>query len=136
MIIYIDENMAPQLAEGLNLLQIPENVKLKEEVEVRSIKKEFGMGAQDEDWLPKIGEEGSCVITRDLNIQRTRHQRELYMKYGVGIFFLAAGKKGLSYWESVKLLIKTWEQIVKYSTRKQRPFAFRLKSNGKLEELT
>ncbi len=70
MIIYIDENMSPYLAKGFNILQIPENKKLLEAVEVRSIKEDFGMGAQDEEWIPVAGERSSCVITQDCNINR------------------------------------------------------------------
>lgn len=58
MIIYIDENMPAVLAEGFNLLQAPENLryKLKDPVEVKSIKNEFGAGAKDEDWIPLAGQ--------------------------------------------------------------------------------
>lgn len=70
MIIYIDENLAPVLAEGFNILQRPENLRLKiqDPIEVRSIKKVFGAGALDEDWIPVAGQEGACVITQDYNI--------------------------------------------------------------------
>jgi len=45
MKFYIDENMPPQLAEGLAILEKPNN----DEVEVYSIQKEYGRGIQDED---------------------------------------------------------------------------------------
>lgn len=37
MIIYIDENMPPVLAEGLNILQKPLNAKLREVIDERSL---------------------------------------------------------------------------------------------------
>lgn len=83
MIIYVDENMSPYLAKGLDLLQQPLNVKLREAIEVKSIRATFGQGAKDEDWIPIAGKEGACVITQDYNIRRTRHQRELCEDYGL-----------------------------------------------------
>jgi hypothetical protein len=75
MIIYIDENMPPTLAEGLNILQEPENIRSGILVEVKSIKTVFGKGIKDEDWIPLAGKQEACIITQDYNIQRTRHQK-------------------------------------------------------------
>ncbi len=136
MIIYIDENMPPQLADGLDLLQAPENIKIKNQIQVRSIQQTFGIGALDEDWIPKVGEEDACVITQDININRSRHQRELYLKHGVGIFFLRApSKSGFKYWDFVKLIIKKWDEITRKATKTKRPFAFRITSQGRIEEM-
>jgi len=94
MTFYFDENIAPRIARALAILTKPENV------EILSIIDEFGRGAPDEEWVPKVGENQGIVITQDLNIQRTRHQRELYKKHGVGVvFFKAPKKKGYSYWK-------------------------------------
>ena len=42
MIIYVDENLAPVLSKGFNLLQKPLNFGLKDPIEVKSIKEVFG----------------------------------------------------------------------------------------------
>lgn len=136
MIIFIDENMSPLLAEGLHILQRPLNLKSRENIEVRSLKDEFGQGAKDEDWIPKLGKMKACVITQDYNIRRTRHQRELCEEYGLGMFFVRPpSKSGLSYWETVKLLIKHWENLTDIAVRQERPFTFRITSRGKMEEI-
>ena len=83
MIIYIDENMSPYLAKGFNILQTPLNLKLKENIDVRSVKQDFGQGANDEDWIPEAGSKGSCIITQDYNIKRIKHQRVLCEKYHI-----------------------------------------------------
>jgi len=49
MIIYIDENLPPQLADGLNKLQEPLNRRNKTEFEIKSIKSVFGEGVKDEE---------------------------------------------------------------------------------------
>lgn len=128
-IIYIDENFAPQLAKSLNLIQEHLNLKEKNRYKVISIQDRFGRGVQDEDWIPIAGKEGAIVITQDLRIQTTRHQRDLYIKYGLGVFFIKApSKKGFSFWEMTMQLIKRWPEIKKLSSKTKRPFAFRCTS--------
>ena len=135
MIIYIDENMPKSLAEGLNILQAPLNLKLGINVEVRSIKTAFGGGIKDEDWIPLAGKENACVITQDFNIQRIRHQKVLYEENKLGMFFLRppSKKKGLSYWEMVELCIERWLQILEIAHRENRPFSFRCSSRKPFE---
>jgi len=138
MIIYIDDNMAPILAQGFNILQQHEGLKhgLKEKIEVRSLKKEFGEGVDDEVWIPKVGTK-ACVITQDYNIQRIRHQRELCIQYGLGMFyFRPPSKKGFTYWEMLKMLVKHWPEIIKVVSKKKRPFSYKVTSaSSRLEEL-
>lgn len=132
--IYIDENFAQQLAEGINVFQQHLNLKEKHQFEVLSIKQVFGSGAKDEDWITTIGKEKAIIITQDLRIQTTRHQYELYKKFGLGVFFFKPPSGGYSFWNMVEQVIKRWSEIKKKS-KKQRPFAFRYKSRGKIEEL-
>lgn len=135
MKIYIDENMPPQLAESLNILQKALNSKNNTNIEVLSIMKEFGRGAKDEDWIPKAGKEKAVVITQDYRIQTTRHQRDLFQKHGLGMFFISAPKKGLSFWEMTKLLINRWEEILKIIRKNKTPFAYRCTKKKPFESI-
>lgn len=129
--IYIDENMAPQLANAIDLIQSHLNLDEKKQIKVLSIKEVFGEGVQDEDWIPKIGKEGGVVITYDRRIQQSRHQRELYVRYGVGIIFFKSPKEGLSFWGMFKKLVDQWEEIKTIARNNKPPFAFRQPGNGK-----
>lgn len=115
--------MSPHLIEGLNFFQKPLNTKQKEPIFFRSIKATFGSGTQDEDWIPKVGDESACVLTLDQNIHRIKHQWELCRKHGLGVFFIKMpSKKGYKYTELVQLLIKRWPEIVETSLSTNRPF--------------
>jgi hypothetical protein len=87
MKIYFDENTNLHLVRGLQHLQEGMSKKEDESFEVVFLPDIFGKGAQDEDWIPVLGAEGSVIITHDLNIHRTRSQRELYKEHGLGAFF-------------------------------------------------
>ncbi|MEQ1745481.1 MAG: hypothetical protein ABMA02_08650 [Saprospiraceae bacterium] len=128
MKIYFDENTFPQLAHGLRLLQEPLNTRDSEPVEVVYLPDEFGKGAKDEDWIPQLGATGAVIITHDLNIHRTRSQRELYEAHGLGAFFFTppSQKSGFGYWDFVQQVIKKWDEIKRLSSSKaKRPFAYR-----------
>jgi hypothetical protein len=137
MIIYIDENMPPNLAVGLNTLQIPLNYKMGVNIEVKSIRTIFGAGTKDEDWIPIAGKEDACIITQDFNIQRLRHQKVLYEENKLGMFFLRppSKKKGLSYWEMVELCVDRWMQILDIAHNEDRPFSYRCSSKRPFEKL-
>ena len=136
MIALIDENFPRQLANGLNKIQEPLNLKEKIRFEVLSIPEVFGSGAKDEEWIPKAGEMGSIILTQDLRIQSTRHQRDLYQQHNLGIFFFKPpSKNGYSYWEMVKQIIKHWDTIKDLTRKTKLPFAFRCTSRTKFEIL-
>jgi hypothetical protein len=126
MKIYLDENLPPALASGLNELEKAN----RQGIEVLSIKDAFGQGIADEDWIPKVGQEGGVVITADHRIQRIRSQRELYQIHKVGIFFFQVPKGGLRYWEIVKVLVDKWPKITEKALGSNRPFAFRFTRRG------
>jgi hypothetical protein len=129
MIIYIDENLPSQLAEGLNKLQEPPNRRNNTNYEIKSIKTVFGLGVKDEEWIPKAGEEKAVAITRDFKIQTTRHQKELCEDYGLGIFFFKSD--GIKYWDIVKNLINKWEDLLKTIETSKAPYAYRFSVRSK-----
>ena len=134
--IFIDENLPPQLAKGLHELQQPQNKRDELEFQVLSIKVAFGQGEQDEDWIPKVGQEKGIVITQDFRIQTQRHQKELYLENGIGIlFFNPPSHGGFAYWEMVKQLVNRWEEIKQIIRKNKPPFAFRCSSKTKFEQI-
>jgi hypothetical protein len=133
MKFFIDENMPVQLAEGLAILEKPNN----DGIEVFSIQKEYGRGIQDEDWIPQVGQINGIVITQDYNIQRTQNQFELLKQYKIGIFYLRPpGKTGYKYWEMVEKIIGNWRNIKEMARVTKSPFAFRIMPKGKIEKIS
>lgn len=134
--IFIDENLPPQIARGLNILQQPQNAKDGISLEVLSIKDHFGEGAKDEEWIPMVGKMNAIVITQDYRIQSIKHQRELYKQHGVGIlFFSPPSKTGFAYWEMVKQVINRWEKIKAIIKKEKPPFAFRCSARTEFENI-
>jgi len=136
MIVYLDENLPVQLARGFDILQKPENIKLNQNIEVKSIVDSFGRGCLDEDWIPQAGETESCIITQDYNIRRIKHQKELCDKHNLGMIYLRPpSKTGFSYWKMIGVLHKNWPEICKIILSQKRPFAYEISARGKLKRL-
>ena len=134
MKVYVDENIAPQIAPGLNELQKPLNCKEKCSCEIMSIIERFDSGAKDEEWIPVAGKEGAIVITQDLRINSNTQQRSLYQESGLGMFFFKPpSKTGYLYWDLVKQVINNWEDIKHLSIKTKRPFAYRCSSRKTFE---
>src|SRR5690606_34066594 len=124
MIIYLDENMPRHLAEEFHILKFTEGLKTKQLIEVKYIPDDFGYGAKDVDWIPEAGNEKACVITQDININRKKHELELYRKHKLGMFFLKgpSKKQGLSIWQMVEAMAKNWPDISEKVYNEKRPF--------------
>lgn len=136
MIIYIDENLPPVLAKGLDILQSPLNAKAREPINVRSLTDDFGKGSKDEEWIPQAGKREACIITQDYNIQRKKIQKALYEEYKLGMFFFRPpSRSGFNYWEMVKLIIKHWEKITHIALTEKRHFSYSASSKGSLEKI-
>ena len=137
MIIFTDENIPPHLALGFQQIQGPESLKTGIPVEVKHIPEVFGRGCKDEDWIPELGKLNACVITRDIHLNRRKHEVELLKNHMLGVFFLKSQTKktGLSVWQMVEMLAKTWPDLVGIAVHEKRPFGYEVHLNGKLKKL-
>ena len=129
--IYLDENLSEYVADALNFL----NKGYFKDIQVFSTKVKFGKGAKDEVIIPAIGNSNGVMITKDLNIHRTRLQYQLCEQYKIGIFFLKMPKGLDKHWEIVKLLINSWEEIFEKITKEKKPFGYEIPLRGKMRKL-
>lgn len=129
--IYLDENLSEHVADALNSL----STGYFKDVKVSSTIPVFGRGAKDEDIIPEIGKEKGILITRDLNIYRVQIQNQLCKDHAIGVFFIKLPKGQDKHWELVKLLLNNWEEILLTAARAKAPFAYRIKTKGKMEKL-
>ncbi len=129
--IFLDENLSEYVADALNAL----NKGYFNDVLVHSTKVKFGKGKPDEEIIPSIGSQNGILITKDLNIHKTRLQYQLCEQYKIGVFFLKM-QKGLDrHWEIVKLLINSWEEILEKLSKEKRPFGYEVPVRGRMKKL-
>ncbi|WP_373496677.1 hypothetical protein [Aquiflexum sp.] len=138
MIIFTDENIPPHLAKGFDILQKPESLKSGNSIEVKHWPEYSAYSEKDEDWIPKVSALNACMLTQDINISRRKHELELFKKSKLGIFFLRGKNKksGLSIWEMVEILAKTWPEITRIALTEKKPFGYEIKANGKFKKVS
>lgn len=129
--IYLDENLSEYVADALNSL----NKGYFRDINVYSTKTRFGKGIPDETIIPAIGKSKAILITKDININRTRSQYHLCEKYKLGVFFLKPVKGMDRHWEIVKMLVNNWEEIVNIINTEKLPFGYELPTRGKIRKL-
>jgi hypothetical protein len=129
--IYIDENLSEYVADALNSL----NKGYFKDVIVYSTKIKFGKGQKDEIIIPSIGNSNGILITKDLNIHKTRLQYQLCKEYEIGIFFIKMQKGMDKHWEIVKLLINSWEEILDKIGKDKRPFGYEVPVRGRMKKI-
>ncbi len=119
--VLIDENLSRFLADGLEQLQYP----LGNSVKIVSMEAKYGRGAKDVEWIENLGKEKGVFITKDIRITTRRHELEALKRSGLGAFFLVVPKH-YRYWQTVKLIVQRWEEIVAIIDGDKRPFAYEI----------
>ena len=131
MEVFLDENLSEYVADALNSL----NKGYFNDVIVHSTKIKFGKGQPDKVIIPSIGNQNGILITKDLNIHKTRLQYQLCEQFKIGVFFLKLQKGLDKHWEIVKLLINSWEEILEKMTKEKRPFGYEIPLRGRMKKL-
>src|SRR3990170_3681756 len=67
-------------------------------------------GTPDLDWMPIVADMGLVVISRDKRIRTKPAELAAFRAAELRVFWLA-GKKDLSNWESIKLVIRHWDRM-------------------------
>ncbi|WP_276504425.1 hypothetical protein [Terrimonas pollutisoli] len=129
--VFIDENLSEYVADALNSL----NKGYFKNVLVYSTKIKFGKGQPDEIIIPSIGRSNGIMITKDLNIYKTRLQYQLCEQYKIGVFFIKMQRGMDKHWEIVKLLINSWEEILDKVAKEKRPFGYEIPIRGRMKKI-
>lgn len=134
MRLYFDENFSPCLIRGMREFQ---NGRLREGFDVLSVREEFGKGAKDEEWIPKVAQAHGIAITQDVNIYRIQAQKDLWSYHKLGLIIFRPSKKNpWNYWKVIQLTVKHWEELKEFCRRGERPFGYVLEYPGpKFREL-
>lgn len=102
----LDNNLSPRLAEALRALAAPDGD------EVYHLKERFPRNAKDVEWIGKLGAEGDwIVISGDLRIWKTKHEREALRKAKITTFFLGKSWRNWKFWDMAWRLVRWWPFI-------------------------
>lgn len=124
MKLFVDNNLPPRLARGLNAL-------FEGEHKAICHKDKFGDTHRlDEEWISVLGAEGDWVVlSGDLNIARRRPQRELFFRSRLVGFFPRAAVMELPLPKKAARVLSVWDRMANLA-RDVRPGVFELQQRG------
>lgn len=124
-----DHNLSPNLARALNHLVDDEVTCLRD----------CGWQADtDEEWIPKLAEEGGWIIlTCDLDIIRNPFRQVVFRKAGLTAFFLiGAWSGGMHGTEIAQRLLKVWPEIAKRAATSAAGTCFKVPLKGVIQRFS
>lgn len=84
----------------------------------------FGTGTLDVDWLPKVGEKGWILVTKDKNIRRREVEQRALHESRVRTFVITAA--GLRGEEQAQLVIAALPEMLRILRRRSSHFIARI----------
>lgn len=124
MKVFVDNNLPPDLARGLNAL-------FRSDHEVVCHRDKFGRThIADEEWITALGAEGGwVVVSGDLNIARKRPARELFLRSQLVGFFPRASVMELPLAKKASRILYVWDRMERIA-QDVRPGMFELQQRG------
>ena len=126
MKFFFDANVSHRLAAAMGLLD--------EEISVIHQRDQFPQKTPDEELLKYVGQNELIFVTRDQKIIKRRAEFLALKRYDVGAFFLIG--KNLDKWQQIKQLIWAWQEMKRLAEITRRPYAFQVRSKGKVKVLS
>ena len=128
MRIFLDNNLAFRHARGLTALLEPDH-------EVLSLRDKFPTATKDDEWLRALGREGGwIVISGDIGIQKSPHERLAWKESGLTIFFLSRRWMSLDLYAQHAKLALAIPKILETARKHPRGRGFLVGINGKIED--
>jgi hypothetical protein len=90
----------------------------------------FPQNTSDADWIPKVGEWGWIILTKDKRIARNTLERQAVARAKIRMFTL--GSKKLTGAETAIVFQKALEPMLKFIEKNDAPFIAKVNGDGKV----
>ena len=110
------------LPKALDILKLP--------TPVEHHQRHFPVDAQDDSWMPVVGNHGWTLIGHDSRHHLEEAELSAIKQYGMGCFYLW-GAEALR-WEKMRCFLRAYESILDAAHRTPRPFVYRVSQKGGL----
>lgn len=100
---------------------------------VELLEDRFTNDAADEEWLPKVGERGWLILTKDDKIRRRPVERDALLRSGARAFILPSGN--MSGKEMAATVVNALPSIQRFVDKNQPPFIARITRSGDVRKI-
>jgi hypothetical protein len=123
LIPYFDENMGSRIPSALKTLGLKV---------IPGVKKRYGGGQDDIDYLKRAGQKRWLAISANKHMLDVKEERNTIISEKVGIVFVTEGQMHRP--KLMLLLLKKWDWFEVIDKEEERPFAFYLYPSGKIRK--
>jgi hypothetical protein len=124
LIPYFDENMGSRIPAALKTLGLKV---------IPGVKKRYGGGQDDIDYLKRAGQKRWLAISANKHMLDVKEERNTIISERVSIVFVTEGQMRRP--KLMLLLLKKWDWFEVIDKEEQRPFAFYLYPSGKIRKI-
>ena len=129
MKFFFDNCLAPKHAKAFNSLFEPDH-------EAVALREKFLPSTPDDVWLSELAKEGSwIVISGDVRIGRSVHERKVWHDSKLTVFFLKKGWTNLPLLVQHAKLAQCMEEIIQLSGKAKPGTGFSVSVHGKIEQI-
>jgi hypothetical protein len=122
-----DNNLPPKLAVTLNYLEGDDGMV------VEHIKEKFSSDTPDIEWINKLAKEGGWfVITKDNQIRKKPHERQVWKESHIPVVFLQKSWINYDFWGIAWRFVKYWPDLKRSISQNKKIVSFELTVNGKI----
>ena len=118
---FFDRNIGKRVPKALRTLCPPVLVRYHQEVG-------FDRDADDDAWLPVVGEKGWVVISQDRKFHEQATERAAIKTYSIRCFYLPCASQ--TRWHTLCNFVRSHERMIALAEREPAPFIFELKGDG------
>lgn len=93
-------------------------------LQVELLKYHFPGDAPDAEWLPKVGEWGWIILTKDDQIRKREVERNALLRSGARAFILSSGNIPRD--QMISMIVNALPKIERFVSKNQPPFIARI----------
>ena len=118
IVFVVDEDAGPHVANGVR--EAGGRATLLVEL--------IGQGVHDVDWIPRVKDWGSALITRDIAMRSVRAEREALARSGVHVLILRCG--GMTIDELRETIVRHFPRMLRHVRNEATPFLAHITREG------
>ena len=131
MKFFLDNCLPPRWARALSALS-------DSDIDVKHLREKFKQDISDIDWIQKLSAEGGwTIISGDVRITKSLHERQAWLSSGLTAFFLVKGWD-FEFWDKTSRIVRWWPRIMEQTQMVQPGAGFYVPvnfKNGKFEQV-